>query len=66
MITKENREAWENYTIAHHEELVREAHMLGKGNLDSLVGGKFHPYIAKSSADGFVKDDEREQYFPCK
>ncbi|CAJ1936599.1 unnamed protein product [Cylindrotheca closterium] len=64
LVSHENREAWVNYTIANYEDMVQQAHMIGKGNLESLVGGGFHPYIARPSPNGFIEDIERDQYFP--
>lgn len=66
LVTHDKREAWVNYTIANYEDMVKEAHMIGKGNLDSLVGGGFHPYIARPSPEGFIEDIERDHYFPSK
>lgn len=64
LVSHSNREAWVNYTIANYEDMVKEAHMIASGNLDSLIGGGFHPYIASPSPNGFIEDIERSEYFP--
>ncbi|CAJ1935354.1 unnamed protein product [Cylindrotheca closterium] len=64
LVTRENKEAYLNYTDNNYERIVAEAHMIENGNLDDLNPVGYKSFLTVGTANGFVEDIDRDFYHP--
>ena len=60
-------DAFTNYTTQHYEAVIKEGHMIDKGNLDRLIDNHaaYKPYISRKTPDGeYPPDVARDVYYP--
>lgn len=63
-VTKENSQAWFNYTNRNYKRTVKEAHMIDNGNLSDLHEDGYKPFFSVATEEGFIEDIDRDHYFP--
>lgn len=68
LVKEADREAYLNYTTSKRQEWVEESHFIQKGSLERLIDPfsncTYHPFITRPSPEGFLKDIERDHYWP--
>ncbi|CAJ1930865.1 unnamed protein product [Cylindrotheca closterium] len=63
-VTRENTEAWLNFTDKQHAPLMKHSHMLRYKTLDNMMEVGYTSYIQRATSNGLVPDIDRDVYYP--
>ena len=63
-VEADQREEWSEYATAHLKEWAHPGHMYKYGSLDRLNETGYIADMRKKTSEGFVPDDEWDEYWP--